>query len=789
MSKICIQKFFKSPVELITTAEALETVFNDSETYRKVCDVRKHRKAGDLEKAQQVKTSLPGLIFVADDFAETEKDGIVAKWRLQKSAHLNGLAVLDADHLKESPAQIFARWTPEQLKELGIYLIFKTSSDEGLKVVFKARSEWGNLIDNVRELGRILDLPVDESGKDASRMSFAPSALAGDILYFDREGMFSHDDAEYDSLFGNDYRQGNSAATKSDNSSGVQEFRISDYSYKGIPLQKIIDCWVGKTVPQEGERHKTSLLLADHLRYITDSNAKMIESILRAQPWVDAIVKERGENVAQTVKSALGYRESLRIPKRMLNALRAAGVDEYAGRDKAQLPYHEWARKLKKIQQGCYKSATAYIDSELVKPGGVITASGMYATLLTKCWYINSEGETQRLNCIDMIIGEPASGKGFAVTQDEHIMEVMRREDAPGRAAERHYKEAIKERGTSTKEQKKDALKRPTAIVRYCPVKTSNNVLYRRMQNAVIEKVDGELYYLHTYVFASELLSIVNASGSFQEKRDFYLHSFHNERNGVDYANGDSINDTMPVHMNVVATGTRTALKKFVNPQNIGDGLSTRMSCFVMPDVEFKMRPLAKKAKDMTAANEMKMWSERFNDLHGEIKGLDKLIKHVHDIVGAKAEEAYNSGDKVTLKMCMRMQDKIMVLCIPLVLSTQKSWEQVKQTMTVKITQQHLDFATLMFDVLLSSEDLLFGQLWQDYFDNEERDCMVRKIYDKTSEFFQQLPHQFTTQDVMDTWGYSSNSTASTRIKQMCEDGQVIPMKKRGHYQKLVSAI
>ena len=221
MSKICIQKFFKSPVELITTAEALETVFNDSETYRKVCDVRKHRKAGDLEKAQQVKTSLPGLIFVADDFAETEKDGIVAKWRLQKSAHLNGLAVLDADHLKESPAQIFARWTPEQLKELGIYLIFKTSSDEGLKVVFKARSEWGNLIDNVRELGRILDLPVDESGKDASRMSFAPSALAGDILYFDREGMFSHDDAEYDSLFGNDYRQGNSAATKSDNSSGV----------------------------------------------------------------------------------------------------------------------------------------------------------------------------------------------------------------------------------------------------------------------------------------------------------------------------------------------------------------------------------------------------------------------------------------------------------------------------------------------------------------------------------------------------------------------------------------
>lgn len=801
MATLTIQRNLLAQTEHITSAGQLEAVFNNPETFHKVNKVRELRARGDLKNAYKVKQTLEGIIFVADDFAECEKpvktveNGVErevmqrGKWRLQKSAHLNGLAVLDADHLTEKPADIFSRWTTGQLRELGVLLVFITSSNEALKVVFIARKEWGNLIENAREMAHRLGLPVDESGKDASRMSFAPSEQAGDILFFDAERMFSYENPEYDELFGEAYRQGDSTGSKgSSASSGVKEFRISDHFYQGVPLQQIIDCWVGKVMPKEGERHKTSLLLANHLRYVTDSNAMVIEGALRAQPWVDDIVRERGENVAQTVKSAMAYRESLRIPKRMLCALREAGVRDFANDGKVNLPYQIWARRLKKFKLGCYASTTSYIEDDQVKPGGVMTASGMFCTLLTHCWYQNSEGEMQRMNCMDFVIGEPASGKGFAVKQDEYIMEVMRQEDAPGRAAERHYKEALKERGTSTKEQKKEALKRPEAVVRYCPVKTSNNVLYRRMQNAKETLSDGSEYYYHLYTFASELLSIVNCSGSFQEKRDIMLQSFHNERNGVDYANGDSINDTMPMTYNVVATGTMTALKKFVNPQNIGDGMSTRISFFVMPGGHFKMRPFSKQAKDLSAVNEMKMWSCRMNSLRGEIKGLDKLTRHVHAIVGARGEEADMMGDKPTAKMCARMQDKVMAICIPQVISTQKSWENFERTMTVKIEKHHLDFASFVFEVLLSCEDYLFGQMWQDYFDNEERDCQVRKVYDKTAEFFSLLPENFTTADVMNTWGYSSNTTASERCKQLCLSGQARQIK-RGQFVKLVTAI
>ena len=108
--------------------------------------------------------------------------------------------------------------------------------------------------------------------------------------------------------------------------------------------------------------------------------------------------------------------------------------------------------------------------------------------------------------------------------------------------------------------------------------------------------------------------------------------------------------------------------------------------------------------------------------------------------------------------------------------------------MTVKICKQHLDFADLMFDVLLSCEDTLFGQLWQDYYDNEKQDSQPRIVYDKTAQNYLRLPEHFTTADVMTIWGFSTNTTASDKCKQMVERKQIKKLK-RGEYQKLVSAL
>jgi hypothetical protein len=563
---------------------------------------------------------------------------------------------------------------------------------------------------------------------------------------------------------------------------------MSDCKYKGVEMQKIIDCWIGDEKPQQGERHKTSLCLADELRYITDNDPVMIEGILRAQPWVNEIVKERGENVAQTVKSALAFKEEKRIPKRMYHALADAGVNLLSGISKSKLPYQEWYERMKKIRLGCYKPVVDYIEGDLIKMGGIILSSGMYDTLLTNCWYQDWDGNPHRLNCYDFEIGKPASGKGAAAKLDEYIMDVMRKEDEEGRAEERMYKEGLSERETSQKEQEKEALKRPKKMVRYCPVKTSNNVFYRRMLNARVTLPNGEVFGRHLYTFASKLLSVVKASGNFQEKRDIMLQAFHNEMNGVDYANKDSVNEVMPMCFNMVATGTSVALDKFVNPSNIGDGLSTRLTCFLMPDLQFKMRPYCAKPKSMKNPNEMKQWGITFNEMKGEIKGVGKLTRHIYNLTAARSEEADSSGDEATVTMCMRLQDKVMALCIPHVLSTQKSLEEVQRTMTVTITKQHLDFATLMFDVVSSTEEVLFGQMLQDFLDNENRDKKIRNTYDKTAKFFKLLPDTFTTQNVKDIWGFSTNSTASNKCK-LFEEQKIIQKISHGKYKKLVSAI
>ena len=105
-----------------------------------------------------------------------------------------------------------------------------------------------------------------------------------------------------------------------------------------------------------------------------------------------------------------------------------------------------------------------------------------------------------------------------------------------------------------------------------------------------------------------------------------------------------------------------------------------------------------------------------------------------------------------------------------------------------QIEQHHLDFADLMCEIINKCEDALFGQLLQDMFENEARDTQLRRVYDKTAKFYSMLPEEFTTQDVVRVWGYSSNIAASSRISKL-EKQNVVEQIVRGRYRKLAKAI
>lgn len=774
---------------------------------------RRLKACGSLAEAKAMKDKLPGCLYQAKEVLVSKgekkynKDKM-GRWRLQSQCVLNGLVMCDFDHVDHPKEKFEEICQQHDLKALGIVLFFITPGGEGLKSVSIADINY-NLMDNQKRLAKLfgLSIKIDKGCKDSSRLSYIPKW--DDILYIDEEKLFNYDNPLYDEKYGKQYREGNSqgtldfgedAAGKVDQDAGVEDLGeiILDeneegvYCYHGVPYVEIIRKWneLKGGRPGKGDRHQRMLELSGELRRIVDNRPANVLWLMQQADFYEDFVKEgREEELRKMAVDVCKYRPRGAASDELVAACDALGI-KITKKDTVQnnLPYDDWADRLMQIPLGCYEPALAHIDNPRVKPGGVISASGMYSVLLTRCDYQNWKGDMQRLNSLVLMEGDPASGKSLAKEQDDHIMLTMRESDKPARDAEKAYKKESKARNTSSKAQKGEALQEPGGIIRYNVVKVSNNRFYKHAENNTETGYDGQQWFLHQYMFSTELLSLVNAKGGFQEKRDIMLQSFHNERNGVDYANNDSVNNSMPMMFSGVFTCTRTSLQQFINARNIGDGMSTRMTPWVMPEEDYHTDAYRKEKRNNKPALEMEEWGARFDALKTEIKGLEPLVKHVYDLCAALGEEARINEDKVLNLERKRLQDKVMAVCIPQVISTQPSWEEFVNTGVCQIEQHHLDFADLMCEIINKCEDALFGQLLQDMYDNEARDTQLRRVYDKTAKFYTMLPEEFTTQDVMRVFGYTSNATASRKCKLLINQ-HVIEKCQHGKYRKLATAI
>ena len=141
----------------------------------------------------QIKSGLPVLMYQATFDESTSKKGYRGRWRKQTAARLNGLFMLDVDHI-EDPRAAVKRWVNEYATDVplngmsfdelrkhfcdlhGILLIHVTPSGRGLRLVAKADASVGNLADNQARLSQLLGVEPDAACKDASRCSFCPGS-------------------------------------------------------------------------------------------------------------------------------------------------------------------------------------------------------------------------------------------------------------------------------------------------------------------------------------------------------------------------------------------------------------------------------------------------------------------------------------------------------------------------------------------------------------------------------------------------------------------------------------
>ena len=816
----CYQKNFSNPTLPVDEAQfwalVRATQWNEN--------IDKYRETHDAA----LKRKLPAFIFQATFDETLSKAGKLGRWRKQAATRLTGLVVMDIDGLprplqKEgslmhlTPLEIFQRWREEHPELFAdakhplslegdggrLLLVYITPSGEGLKIVFKARTDWGNLIDNQHEMAKVLGVEVDESCKDASRMSFI--CKESDILFIDKE-LFTYENKEfaerYDALYRDGRSQGkntNYTNLTNNNEKNNESEAPSPFgegggrgSYHGVEYAKICEAWQAAQggAPAAGDRHRTMLQMALDLRYICDNQPDMVDRVLRMCGFVQDIIRERGDkevsDIAHTACERKLYKD---IPKRMQGVLESVGI--HGGNAPAaaksvgavEVPYEQFAERLEPLLCAPYAEACRGV-SRANWLGAVFASGAMYCTLLTRCWYKHFDGGIQRLNPQVLIIGHPASGKSFAKQLDDQIMCSMRAQDEEVRLAETRYKQEQKKRGTSSsKAQKQDALVEPEGMIRYLPTKTSNNIFFRRLKRAK-EIVNGEQLPLHLYMFDSELDSSISAQsgGAWIGKHDLELKAFHNELSGVDYANSDSINDILPVYWNSVTTGTNVSLHKKFTLRNINDGLCSRVAIFQMERANFKM--VRRNVVDWKNNEALKQWGFKMEQLHGELP-LQRLVDHVYDLCELSAQEAEAANDLVLDYLRKRAVFYATWFTIPRIVARQ--YDQFKKTGKLEVTDDDLKFSTLMYDAVIWFQDYFFGQMLQDSWDNAEREYVPRRKNSKNADAYRDLPETFTTKDVQQVLDLEM-CAASQQCNRWATHGFIERVKK-GKFKKIMKEI
>ena len=818
----CYQRSFGLPTE-VATLEQFRALITAPETVRKVKEAREALARGDKNAYDRKKKGLPLAIFIGTfeesvkvmkDNNSGEEKAVSGCWRLQKHCRLNGLCVIDFDHVEGDVrkvwAEAFAKLSDED--KARVLFVFVTPSGHGLKVVFIADAAVGNLIDNQKVFSLKLGLNPDEACKDASRGAFLTAIE--DVILLDEERLINYESEDFGKKYDAEYHAGHSAPTKT---AAVADTKVGQgteavgtvddqkvVTYHNVPYSKIVEAWVGDKKIEQGDRHRTSLVLADHLRYITDNDPKLIEQILRETPFVKEIIEERNEDVATTVKSAQGYEFLKGIPKRMQQALKAAGAltqgtgtqcsASYAQMSQSPsessdvygvLPLDKWAEELLEMAE-CYPCLKElFLNVHPHKLAAVwFSSAALFGTLMTRAWYhFWFEPEiVRRLNYCIFIIGDPGAGKNIVEKFYKKIADPMIQADQCLIDAVNRYKEGRTERSTSTKAQKGEALKRPVVGIRVHPARTATGEFIRHM-NAAVETIQGQPLNLHMFSFDAELDNVTkqNKGGDWKDREILELKAFHNEQDGQMYANQESVTGMFNVFWNFIYTGTPYALHRKVNQRNFGTGMSTRLAVIPLPD-----KGMAKRHQqvDPNANETLRTWAYRLDRVEGELP-IEPLNDETYDWQTSHMEIAEFNGDKADRTLLKRIPYYGIGISLPFILM--RHWDEWQENKTLTMDERDKRLCRLAMEIQYRCQQFFFGEMAYNYFADQNKEFVVRKRSTRYDECFRKLPDEFKTQQFVEVFN-CSNPTASRAISRFLEDN-VIEKVKYGLYRKLVNEL
>jgi len=814
-----------------------------------VAEVRRllklYRETGDKAyktQADAKKRTLPGACFQASSFevsVGTKKynKGKRGRWREQRHAYLSGLVVIDVDHVA-NPREMFEQMkTRFDLKALGILLVYISASGEGMKIVFKARAEWGNLICNQYEMASLLGVLdyVDDACKDSSRLSF----LTGpdDVLYIEPDSLFCEDETlfseaeevrrtDYDLQYGERYR----TAPKGDSSPTVQRWidfeaqRSQDKRKKSAKKEaveasapadattetaaampesvaltgrqqaivKALNDYYGSSLG-EGQKHPTFCQQTSHwLCWLADNNPQVAIAMAQELDYVKDWQPQPGE-VEDLIQSAATKKLLKRTPKELQTVLENAGIDLTMQKPvpkntdpMAALPFERWCDEIEALF-GVFPCLREVCEPHPRRlwPFLLFASAAMLGTCMTLTYYRFYADRTKkfRLNYIILGVGDPASGKGTLSRLQDLLLAPIIDADQLADEATNSWKEMKGNAGD------KETRARDKIFNRMFGPRTSNGEFIRSMINHVTE-VEGELMHNHLITVDSEKDNSINMSksGGWQNRDIMVLKSFHNEWDSQHYTNNQSVSGRFRVFWNQIETCTPPTLKRLVNDRNFNSGLDTRMATIPMGKPDFVMMPLMNESSDFEEANEtLRQWAYKLDQRRGELP-LWPLVEHVHKWCDEHCAIAdFNDHDQADWLLVKRVPYYGINISAPYV--DMRHWAEREEIGTYEIDDTDRRLCDLVLDIQYRTQLYWFYDLHREYYDNQLREAaQQRRRTNKFIECFRLLPEEFTTEKFAGVFGYANNRSGQKTLERLIAD-KAIERTMRGNYKKLTSEL
>ena len=542
--------------------------------------------------------------------------------------------------------------------------------------------------------------------------------------------------------------------------------------FKGMAYSEIVEEWWKRNggVPQEGERNVKLYQLAVNLRAICDNNKTLLLQVMprlgldeqELQSIVESACKEPPKGISKVLLSIL--KENGKVNSEKLAALKDDDMARWLW---------EWGEKI----EGMFEDYPILKDvckglKRNQYPAAMFVAGGLMMTLMTRCTYrfYHRPEELRRLNNSTLIIGDPASGKSFATRLYKLLAAPIIATDKIGKDAINAYREQMRTKGAN-----KEKPKKPKAIVRVHPARTSNAQFIQDMVNSV-EEVDGEMMQLHMLTFDTELDNTLTLQkgGAYIDKQSLQLKAFHNEEDGQAYSNNDSILQDFFVVWNYIYTGTPIALKKMVNEQNFGSGLATRLTCIPLPATNFEMMERESRV-DFESDGRLKAWAFKLDRTKGELT-VQKIVDELYDWTARRMEDAKENDSKADEMLLKRCAYHGLNFSAPFIVM--RHWDQLKKDGDFwyggfETDETDWRLAELIVNIQYACQRHYFGAMAEAYFDNKQREANVNlRRNQRTIEAFNRLPQEFIVEDVMRCF-HQNGDAVRVKIHRLLKDRMI----------------